>query len=481
MRCYFFLLLLIVSSLFGEICLSNLTLQDAEELARTHNKELLIAKESTLQARERTEQAISRWLPSLRYVGQFRGTEKKELFFNVYSPTEPFTPSHLGYMSSLQFDQPIFSTDLIFNLKASQITANAIQFDQASTLNELLYAVRRAYYAVVAQEISLGIERENIQYLSYALTQEQKKLEEGNSTTLEVNQNKVAIANAISNYYGTLKKLKNARNSLILALGIDPCLESQLRLNETQIPVDRIHELSLKLQEINQNDHYLCQNLPTTKDFLNHIDSIENARSLILFSDREVCERVEYAISHRPELQKGLLEISAAHQNVKGKEGNYLPKIGGYAHYAYNDQNLGPTPFGSEKYYWTGGLVLTWNLFDGFLREHEIKEAKSLRHSFRINYDKIYQQVEIEIRNNLYQLEEAIMGYLSSTSAVLLAEQARGQSADRLYVGKIPPLEYRDSTNLLLQARNQNNQAAFALIDAYYQLRYSMGSDAYCW
>lgn len=480
MRSYFFLLFG-VSSLFGEICLSNLSLQDAEELARTHNKQFLISKESTVQAMERTQQAISRFLPSLRYLGQFRGAEKKELFFNVYSPLDPFTPTHLGYMSSLQLDQPIFSAELIFNLRASQISADAIQFEQAGTLNELLYAVRRAYYAVVSQEIALEIERENIQYLSYALNQEQKKLEAGNSTTLEVNQNKVAIANAISNYYGTLKKLKSARNSLILALGIDPCLETQLHLSETQIPVDRIHELSLKLQEIDQSYHYLSQALPTTSDFLSHLDSIQNSRSLILFSEREVYEHLEYAIAHRPELQKSQLEIGVANQNVRSKEGNYLPTIGGYARYSYNDLNLGPTPYGSQKYFWTGGIVLSWNLFDGFLREHEIKEAKSLRHSFRINYDKTYQKVEIEIRNNLYQLEEAIMSYLSTKGAVLLAEQARGQSADKLTYGKIPPLEYRDSTNLLLQARNQNNQAAYALIDAYYQLRYSMGSDAYCW
>ncbi len=310
------------------------------------------------------------------------------------------------------------------------------------------------------------------------MEQSQKRLDAGNSTSLEVNQNKVAVANAISTYYGTLKKLKNARNALILTLGIDPLLEPQLRLSQTEIPIDSIQELTFKLQEIGQNYDYLNQTLPTTNDFLHHIDSIENSHTLTLFSEQEVADHIEFALSHRPDLQKSQLKVAAANQNVLSKEGKYLPLIGGYARYSYNDKNLGPTPFGSEKYFWTGGIVLSWNLFDGFLREHEIKEAKSLRQSYRINYDKTYQLIEIEIRNNLYQIEEAIMSYLSSKSSVLLAEQARGQAADKLQFGRIPPLEYRDSTNLLLQARNQNNQAAFALIEAYYQLRNALGADA---
>lgn len=352
-----------------------------------------------------------------------------------------------------------------------------MEFEQANTLNELLFEVRRAYYSVVSQEIALTIERDNIDFLSYALEQEQKKLDAGNSTLLEVNQNKVAVANAISLYYSTLKKLKNARNALILTLGIDPLLESKMSLSQKQIPIDGIHELALKLQEIDQQYHYLSRKIPTVQDFINHIDSIENARTLTLFSEREILDYIEFALCHRPDLQRSQREIALANQNLKSKEGNYLPKIGGYARYSYNDQNLGPKPFGSERYFWTGGLVLSWNLFDGFLREHEIKEARSIRQSVRINYDKASYLIEVEIRNILYQLEEAIMSYLSSNQAVFVAEQARGQSADKLSFGKIPPLEYRDSANLLLQARNQNNQASYDLIEAYYQLRYATGAD----
>lgn len=463
--------------LIADLPLSHLTLKDAEEIAKEYNKQFLIAKEGTDQAQERKLQAISRWLPSLHYRAEFRDVERKELFLNVFNELKPFDLSHRGYSSILEFAQPIFSTDLIFNLRSKQIEAQAIEYEQANTLNELLLAIRQGYYSVVVLETALDIERANIDYLAYALEQEQKKLEAGNSTTLEVNQNKVAVANAISLYYSTLKDLKNARNAFILTLGIDPLLEPQIHLSEKQVPIESIPEIAIKLQEVQEKYHYMSQSIPSSKDFLLHIDTIEKARSLILFSESEVLDYLERALLNRPDLRKSQLQVGVADQNLKEKQGHYLPKIEGYARYSYNDEYLGGVPFGSEKYYWAGGVVLSWNLFDSLLREHEIREAKSLRQSYRINYDKNYQRVEVEIRNGLYQLEEAIMAYLSSAQSVFVAEQAREQAADKLSFGRIPPLEYRDCVNLWLQAKNQNNNASYDLISSYYKLRYSTGSD----
>lgn len=466
-----------LGSLFGELPLSDLSLESAECIAREYNKQLLIAKEGTEQAKERKLQAISMWLPSLHYRGEFFDSSRKELLFDIFDSTQPFTPAHQGYSSILEFAQPLFSSDLIFNLRSKQIEQNVVSYEQASTLNELLLAVRKSYYSVVTLEIALGIERENVRYLSYALEQEQGKLDAGNSTTLEVNQSKVAVANAISRYYSALRDLKSGRNAFVLTLGIDPMLEPQIHLNQQEIPIEKIPELAFKLQEVDHKYRYFNQKIPSTADFLSHIDTIDRAKNLILFSEREASDYLELALRARPDLIKTHLQIDVAEQNLNEKQGHYLPTVKGYARYSYNDQYIGPVPFGQQTYNWCGGVILTWNLFDSFLREHEIKEARSLRQSYRLNYDKTYQRVEVEIRNGLYQLEESIMAYLSSTQAVFLAEQASGQAADKLRFGKIPPLEYRDSVNLLLQSRNQRNKASYDLITSYYQLRYSTGAD----
>lgn len=470
------LLTLCIAPLLAELPLRNLSLQDAESIALEYNKTFLISQEKTFQASERKQQAVSRFLPAIAYRAEFRDIEKKELFFNVFSTQFPF--SHQGYSSIIQLSQPIFSTDLIFGLKSSALEAQVYSYIQANTKNELLLAVRDRYYAVLFYEKALDIERENIEYLAYALEQIQGRLEAGSSTPFEVNQSKTAVANAISLYYATLKSLKNARNALIISLGIDPLLEPEIRLSERCMPIHKIPEISLKLQELDQKYHYTQDTFPTTDDYLRRIDALEYAQKLTLFTPQEVQDYLDLALSLRPDLLAKKLEVNVADQNLNQKLGTYLPKLSGYVRYSYNDVNMGTKPFFQETYDWSAGVVLSWNLFDSLLREHEVKEARSMRASSRINYDREWQKIEVEIRNGLYLLEEAMLTYSSATQAVYVAEQARDQAKDKLMFGRIAPLEYRDSTNQLFQARNQQNQASLELIAAYYQLRYSTGLDS---
>jgi outer membrane protein TolC len=358
------------------------------------------------------------------------------------------------------------------------LEAQVYSYQQANTKNELLLAVRDRYYEVLLYEKALTIERENIDYLSFALEQEQGRLDAGSATPFEVNQSKVSVANAISTYYATLKHLKNARNALILTLGIDPLLEPEIHLKEHCTPIYEIPELSAKLQELDETYHYRSDTFPTTTDFIRHIDTLENARKLTLFTPEEVQHYLDLALSLRPDLLARKLQVGVADQNVNSTLGTYLPKISGYVRYSYNDVYMGTRPFFQQEYDLSAGVVLSWNLFDSMLREHEVREARSVRSATRIGYDKEWQRIEVEIRNGLYQLEEAMLTYLSATQAVFVAEQAREQAQDKLHFGRIAPLEYRDSVNQLAQARNQQNQASFDLLAAYYQVRYATGIDA---
>jgi len=464
--------------LFADLPLKTMTLIDAEQIALEYNKQLLIAHEDTEQARQRKLQSISRWLPAIGYHAEVERIHPQELFFSIFDPLMPYNLGNTGYSSIFQLNQPLFSTDLFFNFMSKDLEAKVYQYEQANTVNALLLAVRDSYYAVIFYQNGLDIARENIDYLSYALQQEQGRLESGSATPFEVNQSKASVANAIALYYATLKDLKNARNSLILNLGIDPLLEPQMHLVQNQDPLESIPEISIKIQDLDEKYHFRSDTFPTFLDFSRHIERLENARELTLFSEFEVETYLELALSLRPDLLAKQLEIGVAKQNLRAKQGNYLPVVSGYARYSYNDIYLGTTPFFQEDYNWALGIKLSWNLFDSFLREHEISEAKSLQTSTKIQYDQGYQKVEVEIRNGLYQMEEALLAYLSATQAVFVAEQARDQAQDKLKFGRIAPLEYRDSVNQLCQARNQQNRSRFDLLAAYYQVRYSTGLDA---
>ena len=169
--------------------------------------------------------------------------------------------------------------------------------------------------------------------------------------------------------------------------------------------------------------------------------------------------------------------MDAKQQAVNEAKGDYLPKITSYLRYSYNDVYLGANPWSEQPYHWVGGVALTWNLFDSLLREHKVRKAKSAHRASMLSYSYGQEQAETEVRDILYRIEEAIFIYRASHSAVLVAEQAREQAQEKLQYGKIAPLEYRDAVDALALARNQNNQAGFDLMTAYYQLQLALGED----
>ena len=231
-----------------------------------HNKSFQIAEQITDTASERKNQAVSRFLPKIHYQAEMRTIDKKALFFNVFTEFSESDFGHQGYSSILEVAQPIFSTDLIFGLKSAKYELDFYSYRQAHTKNELLRALRDHYYRVVQYEKALLIERENINYLTFALEQEEGKLKAGSSTPFEVNQSKVAVANAISLYYKTLKQLKNERNALIITLGIDPLLEPEMQLSEREMSIEEIPELSYKLDLLDEMYQYRETSIPSTQE-----------------------------------------------------------------------------------------------------------------------------------------------------------------------------------------------------------------------
>jgi outer membrane protein TolC len=210
---------------------------------------------------------------------------------------------------------------------------------------------------------------------------------------------------------------------------------------------------------------------------LANIDNLDKSRRLILFTEAELEKYIERAIQKRPDLKQQKTEIAIADQRISKNKGRYYPEISGFVDYAYNAAEPGDRSFFKQPYSIQGGIKLTWTLFDSLLRENKIKEAKSYKCARKLEYEYVLNSIELDIRDILFKMEESLFSYLSANEAVLLAEQAMQQAKDKLKFGKIPPLNYRDSANLLSQAKNQLNKASFSLLIAYYQLRYATGED----
>lgn len=471
------LLLFIFKANLHAQLLKCINLKQAEEIALCENKPYLIAYEDVYQADQRRKQAISKWLPSISYNASYTHVPEAITVFKVPSVNNIVFKNDI-MINRFELKQPILSTDLYFGLKSRSLELKYSEAERENTKNHLLLKIRRDYFSVVFYDAALDIQKENIDYLTQALEVEQGKFQNGDTTILDLNQSRVAVANALSEYYNTLQKLKESRNSLIYTLGVDPILEEEMTLEDRTIDVFRISEISDKLKILERKYNYFTDQFAATFDLIMQSERVRNERKLTLFSTDEVDNYLETAYAQRPDLRSKRLQIDIAEKEVETKRGDYFPVITGYVDYVKNGGDPSERFAIQDSMSVSFGVKLTWNLFDSMLREHRIKEAVSKRSSSKIDYCYARDNVEIGIRNQLHQIEDAIYVYISGTEGVRLAEMAMVQAKEKLRFGKIPPLEYRDAVNQLAKARNVQNFSSYQLMIAYYQLLFDLGCDS---
>lgn len=453
-----------------------LNLKQAEEIALQENKPYLIAFEDVYQADMRRKQAISEWLPKITYSALYAHTPQVMAVVHIPEGSNSFT--HDFVINRFDLVQPLLSTNLLYGLKSKKLQLQNSEAEKEDTKNHLLLKIRKDYFSVVLYDAALDIQKENINYLTEALEVNQGKFQNGDFTILELNQSRVAVSNALSEYYTTLQRLKEARNSLVYTLGVDPIVEEQLSLEDHDIKVEKIEEIKQKLEVLERKYNYFTDQFAATFDLILQSERVRNERKLTLFSHEEVDDYLDTAYAKRPDLRSKRLQIDIAQKEVETKYGDYVPQITGFVGYVKNGGLPQDRFVISDDMSLSVGVKLSWNLFDGFLRENKIKEAVSKRRSSSIDYSYARDNVEITVRNQLHQIEDALYVYISGMEGVRLAEMAMVQAKEKLRFGKIPPLEYRDTVNQLAKARNIRNFSSYQLMIAYYQLMFDIGDDS---
>lgn len=441
--------------------LSNLSLAQAEALALQQNKDILLSEQEMGQFYSRRLQSIAAWFPQISFGSMYANLQKPQTFLGPFAK-----PQFIA--NQFQLNQPLFSTDLFFGMRASKLYWKSTQSDRDIAINGTLFQVRSLYYLVILKELALKVQEEVIGYLTESLQEEQKKYDSGRAVSFEVNQSKVALSNAISAYHILLKELKIARNQLTIALGSDPSLESTIELNEKSLPIESFPELNEKLLLLQEKTQGLSSKLPG-------VYLLSRANHLSLFSEEEIQKWIALAKKNRPEVVKSSLLVKAAKEEVNYEKGRYLPKISGFIDYGYYLPLNGF--FVPQQNNWASGIQLSWNIFDSFRREFQIKEAGFARSAAKISLEQSLDRAEVDVHNQIYQIEEAFFSYLAAYEALLLSEQAMKEAKVRLIAGTITSLEYRDATRSYSEAHRQNDQAKYSLFQSYFELRHDSGID----
>lgn len=415
--------------------LVNLSVQDAEGLALDDNYDI----QSFLYLVDRGYYdelvAVGAWLPQVNW--------------NLYSQREPvFNGTRFPYntfnSSTVAFFQNVFDTDAYFGVQAANLNYKLTIANLLQATSDVLLNVRNGYFLIISLQLNVEVQKENVKLLQDLRDREKARFAAGEGTPYLVNQSEAAWENAKTLLYQAERELQLAIYDFLSKLGLPP--QTRLTLEEKDIDPEAI-------------------------PFIRRL--MERQETAPVYWEELIYHWANMAYAYNPEIEIRRIDYQIDVVNLKQKLGKYAPKINLFA----NSINVGGKNQPPPQSYWQLGVNLTWDFFDGFARENSIKSASKLIKSDISEFNQAVLLSQTNIADRLAELKAAIQSFRSSKRAVEVAEEAVRIALKQQEVGEITFLDYLQSAQALLEARQNFIRAKFDQVNAYFNLLRVAGAD----
>ncbi|MFZ0889387.1 MAG: TolC family protein [Candidatus Binataceae bacterium] len=137
-------------------------------------------------------------------------------------------------------------------------------------------------------------------------------------------------------------------------------------------------------------------------------------------------EYFKTALGLRPDFKMLAEQVRAAGAIITEYRSDYLPTVVGTADYSARGQGL-PAANNFDV-----GIVVTWPIFNGFLTEHQVAEAKLRQAAIRHSIDDLQQRIYLEVKDAFLDWDTSVHRIHRAESA-LAASRAELELADKRY------------------------------------------------
>jgi outer membrane protein len=329
----------------------RMTLQQCIDIALQRNPTISAAEYSVNAAAARVGQALSAYYPQVGLSGAYNK-------YSIY--TDPTNGSQNLYQGNASLTQNIYDFGKTpSTVRIQRLNEDASRSDRRNTVSQVVYSVKQAYYNLLQAEKNKDVAMETVK-----LTQDQLDQAKG-----------FYDAGVKSKYDVTLAEvnLSNAKLALIRA--------------ENAFSVARV---TLKN----------AIGAPDLPDFTID-DSLAFHKYPLTFEDA-----VQRAYANRPDLQSVQAKKEASNEAVSLARTGYLPTLSGNASYGRTD-----TQFVPERSGWSAGVTLDIPLFNGFLTNYQVKEAKENLNIQKANEETLRQSILLDVQQaylNMTALEDGV-------------------------------------------------------------------------
>jgi len=441
---------LTIFSILNLLCFSaqgfsqGLILEDLEALALMENKTLKAKEALEQKARAQKKRSYAPWMPRV------------EAEYNIKKYEHPSTlvgDERGTYSGSVTLTQKIFQLDLIYE---NQIAG--FKFDIQKLLSdlqriELLFNVRTAYFSLALKKELIEVQSRKIALLSETAKQVKERFDLGAATQFDVNQALIYASNAQPAYFQAVRAWRGTQDQLLKLVGKSPKESIQVHgscLNVRSIPdfqkYKRLFGASLKE----------CKIPLTQGSFSALMDEWE-----------------QKALLYRPDIAILREQVSLAKSEMKKARAGYFPTISGFAEVASDET----AKWNQQVWDWQCGLKVELPIFEGMRHYQEARGAMWQRKSAEKSLEAGIEQMEVELKDGLYYLEEAMASYFSAKGSYQLARASLDQAKKKYELGYTVLIDYKASIDELFDAEVHYHKARFELLKAYYSLRFVSGSD----
>jgi TolC family type I secretion outer membrane protein len=413
-----------------------LSLADCLNIALQQNGTILKAR-SDLEAQQGVVvQTRAVALPQLKANGQYKDTDRSAIE-NLPFPNATSTPDQ-NWNANIQLVQTIYQGGkTIAAFKAATATKKQAIAQFQTTRDDMLLAVRLAYYDVLLAAQQITVNEASVELLQQELDDQQRRYAAGTVPKLNVLRAEVALANQRPALIQARNNYRISKNNLSNLLGYN-------------LPRD------------------IWENIPL--DLTDNLDAAPYQADLP--------SAIQQALERRTELVALRQTAELQRLNVVNAKAGYKPTVQVFAGYTWiNAQFTPPVELDHSIDGWNVGGQLSWDIFDGMLTRGKVTQAKALYDKSRTDLDDRARQIELEVRTAYSDFIMAREVLDSQTKVQEEAEEALREASARTDAGTGTQLDVLDAQTSLTQARTTKVQAMHDYDAARARLERAIGTE----
>jgi outer membrane protein TolC len=389
----------------------------AVELALEHNYGIKISNQAVEIAKNNSALLNSGYLPTL--TGNAGAT------YNLDDTVAEFADGRVTtlngaessrYNASLNLNYTLFDgLGRHYNYKQLKEQYNLSELEARATIENTVIQLFTTYYNVAQLSENLNALQETITISKNRLTRSEYQFEYGQNSKIVVLNAEVDINNDSINIVNTRQLLNNAKRDLNFILGNK--VDSNFNV-ETDLDIKIIKNKALLLESSKVRNIALLQ---TDKSIL-------------------------------------INQLS-----LKSNKSGLLPIIGLTGTYGWNKNNNNAASFidNSRNNGLSGGVNLSWNLFDGGTTITNIKNAKLNIETQKIEKERVLIDIERNFNNTWDDYSNKLLIYEIQEENIKTAQNNFERTLEKFKIGQVNSIEFRQAQLNLLNTELSKTQAKF--------------------